>query len=1143
MHPRPNVLIEELVSDQGWLVALTRSLLRDAGQGPEGADDLAQEAARVALTNTGRDSFATRGQARAWLATTVKNLAWNANRRRKSEAEARERLQRDGGARTSQLANPEEVLSKAEFRARVASLILDLPEDDRSALLLRFYEGRTTREIQEALQAPSPEAVRKRISRGVQALRNRLDSGEDAGRWHHAAILTVGTSGATKLPAAAAGLTALVAVAAIGAALVLVRDARPSPLQVGSDGPGQLTALGASKAASITAPDASSAGSAGRGKTEPAEDVSAGRRAIDLRVAEVEKPGAVIRVRLVDEVSGEPLRRYPWFLIRTGDHDVGGRGSLSGKNPNPDPIALGVTDDDGFLSTPVPEDELVNLCTDRSDTHARGSWPIRIEDGGVRPGEVHLSSGTTIRGRVVDERGDPIENIEVYSKAFGGAIIPLAETDSDGRYEFARAADFPRGFVLGEGETASATRVLPTTVFFARSGGAQADEHGFHGAAQLDLRSNGSSELMARDVVISRQVLVSGRVVDSLGQPLEGAVVSVESSLSSFAYRGYVLNDAIPPLPWLLPGAELPTESCLTGTDGRFEISADIRGGGSRDPRVVAFSPGGGIGIREVAGLAAGGRASDITVTVDDSTTVILRLKVAPGEGDVEDPSSGGRRTVELIWDLPRESGPWDPPSGRTPTWASTPALERSEEGMLVRIARVHQPDRSVLGGEGAGRLSGTILVEGFEVARFALAPGDQETDVELRPLRRIPTQLRVIGDGAEHLRMATVSLTPEPPDPKVTVDRQVNRMTTASLLRTVEYSWKHGETRSPYVHGDRGVYAYVELHPVGRRDAISLPPFGPLDPDEFTADAPFLIEHELETWPERSVVRAPGASPDVPAALAAKRSSTIKARVVSAADGRFLPGAKVVALEAPARFRYQRLWKGEEREIDFALPLEQVTLRFEAAGHLPLELGPLNPPADGQLDLGVVEMEALRRIPCRLVRAGGAPVDHSYVVERRDPEAGWERTKTETDGRFDLYVGSQGPTPLTVRYRDGSSDPACTSSVEMLPDGSALVEIPEWRPVTVRMTGLAFPYSHGSWKIALRKASASADPTRRPMTRRWSRIDGTDLLFDMTLPPGSWEVQSAVPAHITFSPVSIDVPGVGEGERIEVTVRAALAF
>ena len=50
-----------------------------------------------------------------------------------------------------------------------------LNETDRRALLLRYFEGRTLAEVGVAL-AVNEDSARKRVSRGLAALRNRLEN-------------------------------------------------------------------------------------------------------------------------------------------------------------------------------------------------------------------------------------------------------------------------------------------------------------------------------------------------------------------------------------------------------------------------------------------------------------------------------------------------------------------------------------------------------------------------------------------------------------------------------------------------------------------------------------------------------------------------------------------------------------------------------------------------------------------------------------------------------------------------------------------------------------------------------------------------------------------------------------------------------
>ena len=69
--------------------------------------------------------------------------------------------------------DPIDELSRREQHARVADALQELDELTRSAVILRYYDDLSSKEIAELLQI-SPAAVDMRLSRGRQALKSIL---------------------------------------------------------------------------------------------------------------------------------------------------------------------------------------------------------------------------------------------------------------------------------------------------------------------------------------------------------------------------------------------------------------------------------------------------------------------------------------------------------------------------------------------------------------------------------------------------------------------------------------------------------------------------------------------------------------------------------------------------------------------------------------------------------------------------------------------------------------------------------------------------------------------------------------------------------------------------------------------------------
>ncbi len=103
-----------------------------------------------------------------WLLTIARNLALGELRRRGVQARARERLEREAES-PWHVWEPE----RDEARDRVRAALQTLPEDQRSALVLREYHELSYQEVARVLGC-SEQAARARTYRGRLALREAL---------------------------------------------------------------------------------------------------------------------------------------------------------------------------------------------------------------------------------------------------------------------------------------------------------------------------------------------------------------------------------------------------------------------------------------------------------------------------------------------------------------------------------------------------------------------------------------------------------------------------------------------------------------------------------------------------------------------------------------------------------------------------------------------------------------------------------------------------------------------------------------------------------------------------------------------------------------------------------------------------------
>ncbi len=166
---------EELSASLDWLRGLARRLTGDV----DAADDLAQEAlmegvVALAASPVRTPAFGAHGGLRGWLAARLRNRAFV-----RARGEARRRSREAHYARPEGQASTLEVVERAALSRRLIEAVLALDEPYRSAVLLRHVDGLDSTRIARRTGV-TPAAARKRVARGLAALRQRLD-GERGG--------------------------------------------------------------------------------------------------------------------------------------------------------------------------------------------------------------------------------------------------------------------------------------------------------------------------------------------------------------------------------------------------------------------------------------------------------------------------------------------------------------------------------------------------------------------------------------------------------------------------------------------------------------------------------------------------------------------------------------------------------------------------------------------------------------------------------------------------------------------------------------------------------------------------------------------------------------------------------------------------
>ncbi len=180
--PGEALSLDVLLAHQGFLAALARNLTRDEEQ----AADLVQEAWLGALQGPAPRGSAMRGWLAAILRNTWRNFARREGERGWREARAGDRSHSDPAA-----SDPERVLRGLEHRRRVLEAVRSLPEPQRTAIYLRYYENLPLAELARRTGVV-PETARSRLQRGHELLRLRLEREFGSRRAWMAALAAVG---------------------------------------------------------------------------------------------------------------------------------------------------------------------------------------------------------------------------------------------------------------------------------------------------------------------------------------------------------------------------------------------------------------------------------------------------------------------------------------------------------------------------------------------------------------------------------------------------------------------------------------------------------------------------------------------------------------------------------------------------------------------------------------------------------------------------------------------------------------------------------------------------------------------------------------------------------------------------------------
>jgi RNA polymerase sigma factor (sigma-70 family) len=154
---------------QGRVYGLALTIVRD----PAVAEEVAQETfARVWRHGGAYDPR--RGRVATWLLSITRNLAIDVTRTRRTQPADPELIAAELALETSAPA-ADEIVPPPDEREQLRGAIAELPEDQRRALVLAAYLGRTAKEIADLDGLPLG-TVKTRIRSAMQKLRTRLEA-------------------------------------------------------------------------------------------------------------------------------------------------------------------------------------------------------------------------------------------------------------------------------------------------------------------------------------------------------------------------------------------------------------------------------------------------------------------------------------------------------------------------------------------------------------------------------------------------------------------------------------------------------------------------------------------------------------------------------------------------------------------------------------------------------------------------------------------------------------------------------------------------------------------------------------------------------------------------------------------------------
>jgi RNA polymerase sigma-70 factor (ECF subfamily) len=159
----------QIAVDSGYFLGLARGFLREGGA----AEDVCQQAFLKAWTH--RHDLQNPAAFKGWMSKIVVTESLLAHRHRQQERAAMAAFSADErlGPRSEEASAPENLIETADCRDAMLLALGELPEPQRTIVVLRHMEGYSGNETRKIIGCSAGE-VSKQLNRGLKKLRKVL---------------------------------------------------------------------------------------------------------------------------------------------------------------------------------------------------------------------------------------------------------------------------------------------------------------------------------------------------------------------------------------------------------------------------------------------------------------------------------------------------------------------------------------------------------------------------------------------------------------------------------------------------------------------------------------------------------------------------------------------------------------------------------------------------------------------------------------------------------------------------------------------------------------------------------------------------------------------------------------------------------